>query len=303
MSRAVATIGMFDGVHLGHRDLLRHLRQESEQSGSRSLVITFSNHPLSLIRPEIAPKLITTPEEKRNLLFSEGVDTVAILEFTPRLRAMTAHEYICSLKYEYDVETIILGFNNRFGSDTGLTFEDYVEIGKREGIKVIREPEYLVDGIKVNSTIVRNHIASGEIEMANRLLGGDFSLTGTVVYGKQLGRTIGYPTANVEVMNEDKIIPGRGVYACYATMNKGVRYPAMVNIGHRPTVDGKNGLLSIEAHIIGVADKLYGKRITLSFCHFLRHEQKFSSLDELKRQLEKDKIETIGKFFDVENRE
>ncbi len=296
MNNTVATIGMFDGVHLGHRDLLHHLADEAEKHGSHSLVITFSNHPLSIIKPELAPKLILSPEEKRKMLFENGVETVSILDFTNKLRNMTAREYMRLLKEEYDVCAIILGFNNRFGSDVNLTFEDYVKIGKEDGISFIREKEYFVNGEKVNSSLIRHYISTGEIESANKLLGYDFFLSGTVVYGKQLGRTIGFPTANIGIGFTSKIIPAKGVYACYATLKGGKRYPAMVNIGHRPTVDSENSQISIEAHIIGVSQKLYGENITLSFVKFLRSEIHFQSIAELRSQLERDKLVTIERL-------
>lgn len=291
MEKVVATIGMFDGVHLGHQDLLHHLREEAEKSGCSSLAVTFSNHPSSVITG-IAPKLISTPEEKRHRLFMCDVGDVLTTTFDNLLRAMTAKEYIQYLRDEFNVKTLILGFNNRFGCDTSLTFDDYVEIGKNEGVKIIRMPEYFVDGTKVNSTIIREHIMAGDISAANHLLGYEFSLEGKVVFGKQIGRTIGFPTANIKVVR-DKIIPGNGVYACRAMLKDHSIHPAMVNIGTRPTIDGKNSNVTIEAHIIGIAKKLYGNRITLSFVSRLRDERKFEDIDALKAQLEKDKLDTL----------
>lgn len=294
MSRAVATIGMFDGVHLGHRDLLRHLVDEAKSRDCISFVITFANHPLSIIKPELAPKLISSPEEKRKLLFDCGVDTVSILDFTSKLRNLTARDYMRKLKADYDVDTIILGFNNRFGSDISFTFDDYVSIGAEEGVSFLREPEYLVEGENVNSSIIRSCLLDSDINKANRLLGYNFTLSGNVVYGKQLGRTIGFPTANIGINFADKLIPGKGVYACYVTLKGGLKYPAMVNIGHRPTIDGGQSPISIEAHIIGISQKLYGERISLSFVKYLRNERTFNSIEELKAQLEIDKVNTMN---------
>lgn len=296
MSRAVATIGMFDGVHLGHQSLLRSLVTVARTRNERSLVITFSNHPLSVVRPDAAPRLLCTPEQKRKLLFDAGVDTISILEFTSRLRAMTAREYIRSLREEYGVDVIILGFNNSFGSDRGLSFDDYVEIGKSEGVAFIRENELIMDGETVNSTGIRRMLEVGDVEKAARFLGREYEVCGSVVYGKQLGRTIGFPTANIEIDSGNKLVPCNGVYACRATLHGGMMLPAMVNIGHRPTVDSADSKISIEAHIIGLSDKLYGEKISLSFCHFLRHEQKFNSLTALQSQLEEDKVRTINLF-------
>lgn len=297
MSKTVATIGMFDGVHLGHQDLLHHVTEEAAKTGTRSLAVTFANHPASVICPNKAPKLITTPDEKSRRLSMCGVGYVLTTTFTQLLRAMTAKEYIQLLRHEYNVETLILGFNNRFGSDTSLTFDDYVEIGKSEGVKIIRMPEYFVNGTKVNSTIIREHILAGDINKANSLLGYEFLLEGKVVFGKQVGRTIGFPTANINVGLKDKIIPANGVYACRAMLKDGSTHPAMVNIGTRPTIDGKNSDVTIEAHIIGISKELYGNRITLSFISRLRDEQRFKDIDALKAQLEKDKLaalDTIG---------
>ena len=297
MSKIVATIGMFDGVHLGHQDLLRHVTEEAAKTGTRSLAVTFANHPASVICPNKVPKLITTPDEKSRRLSMCGVGYVLTTTFTQLLRAMTAKEYIQLLRHEYNVETLILGFNNRFGSDTSLTFDDYVEIGKSEGVKIIRMPEYFVNGTKVNSTIIREHILAGDINKANSLLGYEFLLEGKVVFGKQVGRTIGFPTANINVGLKDKIIPANGVYACRAMLKDGSTHPTMVNIGTRPTIDGKNSDVTIEAHIIGISKELYGNSITLSFISRLRDEQRFKDIDALKAQLEKDKLaalDTIG---------
>lgn len=285
---------MFDGVHLGHRDLLRHLEDEAKCRNCDSLVITFANHPLSIIKPDVAPKLISTPEEKRKMLFDCGVDTVSILDFTNKLRNLTARDYMRKLKFDYNVDTIILGFNNRFGSDITLSYEDYVKIGKEEKITFLRASEYRLGGENVNSSIIRKYLSGCDIEKANSLLGYRYGLSGTVIYGKQLGRTIGFPTANIGVNFSDKLIPGKGVYACYVTLKSGAKYPAMVNIGHRPTIDGQLSPISIEAHIIGISQKLYGEHISLSFVKYLRKEQTFNSIDELKAQLEIDKINTMN---------
>ncbi|MDE7154606.1 MAG: bifunctional riboflavin kinase/FAD synthetase [Muribaculaceae bacterium] len=293
MPSLTATIGSFDGVHLGHLHLLRQLTAIAAERDSVPAVVTFTNHPLQVINPDKAPALLSTPDEKRDLLMKAGAGIVVLKPFTQEMRRMSAERFLKLLHERYAVDTLLLGFNNRFGNDPSLTFADYQRLGKEIGIEVIQADEVRAGNSAVSSTVIRNLLLEGRPQQATELLGRPYSLTGNVVHGKQLGRQLGYPTANILPESPSKLIPARGVYACTAILPGGKSYPAMVNIGERPTLDETHPDTTIEAHIIGVNRKLYGSTVTLLFHHFLRPEKKFSSLDRLKTQLQADKLQVI----------
>lgn len=293
MPSLTATIGSFDGVHKGHLHLLRQLAAIAGERRSVPAVVTFTNHPLQVINPDKAPALLSTPEEKRRLLMDAGAGVVILKPFTEEMRRMSAARFLKLLHERYAVNTLLLGFNNRFGNDPSLTFADYQQLGKEAGIEVVQADEVREADSPVSSTVIRQLLLDGKPEQAAQLLGRPYSITGNVVHGKQIGRQLGFPTANIRPDSQFKLIPARGVYACTAILPGGKRYPAMVNIGERPTLDETQPMTTIEAHIIGVNRKLYGTAVTLLFHHFLRHEKKFSSLDRLKAQLQADKLLTI----------
>lgn len=277
-----ATIGMFDGVHIGHRHLLEQLKDRCDNA----IVVTFPNHPLSLIDSNKAPKLLSTPGEKRELLASCGV-TPVIMEFDESVRQMTAVEFVTRLARDYGVNRLVLGFNNSIGSDRRSGADDMQSLSAETGVEIFTASE-LPGEMKVNSTSVRNLIASNDIEGANALLQRRYSVSGTVVHGKALGRKLGFPTANIEPESKDKLIPPEGVYAADAILENGNRYRAVVNIGRRPTVDGSSGKISIEAYLDGFNGNIYGKRLTVEFISFLRHEQRFQNINELRQQIADD---------------
>ena len=293
MSSLIATIGTFDGVHLGHRHILTELTDTAAERGSIPAVVTFSNHPLSVINPEKAPALLSSPDEKRDLLMKAGANVVIMKPFTPQMREMSAQRFLTALRDRYEVNTLLLGFNNKFGNDPSLTFYDYRNIASELGMDLLQSTEASHNNSPVSSTVIRNLLRNHSPEEATNLLGRPYTLTGTVVHGRQIGRTLGFPTANISPDFPDKLIPAKGVYACTATLSNGKSYPAMVNIGERPTINDNRTNITIEAHIIGINSKLYGETITLEFNHFLRHEMKFNSLDQLRDQLQADKIRTI----------
>lgn len=293
-SRRAASIGMFDGVHAGHAFLLRCLGDVARERGLRSCAVTFRNHPLSLIRPEVAPKLLSTSDEKLSQLAAAGADDCLLLDFDRQLCSTTSEEFMTMLHGRYGVAALLLGFNNNFGCDRGLSFDDYRVIGERVGVEVLKAPEFRENGCGVSSSSIRRVVASGDVAQAAWLLGRRYTLTGTVVAGKQLGRTIGFPTANILPDCAEKLVPGNGVYAARAVTPTGLVFPAMVNIGHRPTVDRPSAPVSIEAHLIGFSDDLYGRSVTLEFMEFLRGESRFSSVDSLRSQLESDRAATLS---------
>ena len=295
----IATVGMFDGVHLGHRHLLRSLIDEGAKRGLTPMAATFTAHPLKVIsssRP--TPPAITTLPERLLLLESTGIAECLLLDFDRRLMSLSARDFLRMLRDGYDVRAFITGFNNRFGSDTSLTFHDYQIIATEEGIELIQASEFSSgrhDSV-ISSSAIRSLISThGNVEEAAMMLGRPYSLSGTVVHGNALGRTIGFPTANLNPDSPDKVIPMKGVYACQAILpgNTADVLPAMVNIGERPTFNDSRGL-SIEAHIIGLHSDIYDQPLTLRFLKRLRDERRFSSPQALKEQLIIDSDQTIA---------
>ena len=283
----LATVGMFDGVHAGHRFLLDFISQEAARRNLSTQVITFTNHPLSIVRPEAAPKLLSSPEQKLGLILSNGIDDIVMLDFTPELQNLSAQQFIKLLRDNFGVTHLAMGFNNSFGNDRSLKFEDFQKIGKEAGIEIIQTPEYTDNNNKVSSSVIRRLINDGDVASASKLLGRKFSLTGKVVHGRNVGHTIGFPTANLAPEFPQQIIPAKGVYA--GTVNiDGTTYKTMVNIGVRPTFDSQDQTVSIEAYIDRFNGNLYDKTITINFTDRLRDEMKFESVDQLKQQLSTD---------------
>lgn len=286
MNRSAAAIGTFDGVHLGHVAVLDTLIGISEEKGLSPIAITFDRHPLALIAPERAPLAITTLSKKEELIARHGA-TPHVVTFDENLRSTTAKDWIRMLHDQLGVEEIVVGYDNTFGSDgVTLSIADYRIIGKDSGINVTEAP--FIPGI--SSSAIRKAIASGDIKRATEMLGRHFLLPGIVVEGNRLGRTIGFPTANI--MPEPGLaVPGNGVYAAEATLPDGRKKAAMVNIGTRPTVRRGNNL-TIEAHIFDWEGDLYGQPLKLAFHERMRDEIQFNSIDALRRQLEKDAEKT-----------
>lgn len=287
----IATIGMLDGVHRGHIHLLEQLLAEAHKHNLHPVVFTFPEHPLAVINPDNAPKLLTLADEKIELIRSFSPEIkVVVNKFDSTLRNKSAGQFLSEIRDAFSVKALLCGFNNHIGSDR-MSGEKLSDVAKQTGVDVLFATELPTD--KSSSTIIRKALASNDMETANRLLGYNYSVAGTVVAGKQLGRTIGFPTANLSV-DKSKLIPATGVYACRATVEE-TEYPAMMNIGHRPTVDTADSQISIEAHIIGTPENfvIYGKDMKLEFLQFMRPEQKFNSVEELKKQLEKDREKSV----------
>lgn len=289
-----ATIGSFDGMHRGHLKVLEVLKEESAHRGLLPMAITFDRHPLELIAPERAPGNLMTAERKIELI--SDCDVVPILlPFTEQLRNTRVCDWLRYIRVKYDVRLVVLGYDNTFGSDgRDLTFKEYVEIGEATGVEIVCAPE--VEGI--SSSAVRKAVKEGDIPSAIRMLGHLPELEGRVASGFRVGREIGFPTANLQV-SPRLVKPLAGVYAAYAHIegfNENSPLPAMVNIGVRPTFDGTatSSLTStVEAHIIGFDEDLYGKKIRLEFASRLRDERRFDSVDDLRRQLNKDREAAI----------
>lgn len=283
--RRAAAIGMFDGVHLGHRFLIECL-QRSAQDRIIPTVFTFANHPLSVVNPAKAPRLLTLPDEKERLLRDIGTDVV-MLSFDDKLRSMTAGEFIAMLSRDYGVVQLLRGFNNRFGSDRVESAEEYRAIAAIHNVGLISADEYRPGRDTVSSTAIRRALDNGDVESAAYMLGRPYTLTGTVEAGHQLGRTIGYPTANIRPLSPVKAVPSPGVYAADIECPDNIVRRAIVNIGRRPTVEN-SGEIRIEAHIDDFHGDLYGTSPTLRFLRRLRDERRFGSLDLLREQLDTD---------------
>ena len=287
MKPRIASIGTFDGVHRGHLSVIKELLDKAEANGMEPLVITFDKHPLALLRPHNKPMSLSTNEEKRNLLKEHGLEPL-VVEFDQNLQSTSARSWMKELHDKYNVRALVVGYDNTFGSDgINLSLDDYRKLGAQEGIEV-----YTADIVKgISSSAIRKAVAEGDLDKVNEMLGRPYTITGTVVEGERLGRKIGFPTANLDVPAE-KALPKSGVYAALVTIPGSEKsMPAMVNIGTRPTVtpDDKT---SIEVHLLDRDDDLYGKELSVAFLQRLRDEKRFDSLEELKQQLEIDKIET-----------
>ena len=284
----VATIGFFDGVHRGHRFLIDQVKQCAAERGLASLLITFGMHPRQVMQADYQPRLLSTPEEKCELLASTGADYCAVLDFTPELSQYSAYEFMEKvLKDKLSVNTLMIGYDHRFGHDRAEGFDQYVVYGKALGMDVIQALPYDNGQTKVSSSEVRRLLAEGEVTQAAVLLSYPYSLKGKIVKGHQVGRTIGFPTANLSVEDSRKILPGNGVYAVWAVLS-GKRYKGMLSIGNRPTLDDGNSQ-SIEVYLLDFSGDLYGKEIEVSFVSKIRDNRKFPSLLALKSQLEQDR--------------
>lgn len=286
-----ACIGFFDGVHLGHRFLLEDLKNKAHAAGNKSAVITFANHPRQLVQPDFDLKLVHTLRERLEALAETGIDVCFLLNFTEEVRQLSARQFLEKIiAQKMHVRQLLVGYDHRFGHNREEGFDDYVRYGQECGIEVLQEPVFKDKGLdNVSSSEVRRSLTNGDIVKANQLLGKPYELEGEVIAGHQLGRTIGFPTANMEPRHKEKIIPSVGVYAVQVRLQDDSIYPAMLNIGYRPTITELDKKITLEVHLIGFEGNLYGQNITISFVERMRDEKKMSSLDDLKQQLDNDK--------------
>ena len=286
----VATIGFFDGVHRGHCSLLSQVVRQAAQRNRQSTVVTFDIHPRQLVNPDFQPLLLTTLDEKLQLLSLQGIDRVAVLHFDEQMASLSARDFMSVvLSRQLNVDTLVLGYDSRFGHGRTAGFADYEAYGRSMGIDVLRATPLLSDdGTPVSSSLVRNLLLSGNIAQANDALGRRYSLTGNVVDGFHEGRRLGFPTANLALADRQRLVPGRGVYAVWAELTGySEPMPAMMNIGTRPTYNGSSQTL--EVHIIGYEGDLYGQDVTVTFAERIRSEQPFDSPSALASQLQVDR--------------
>lgn len=278
----IVTTGTFDGLHRGHRLLLESLRMEGERRGWKPVVVTFDRHPLAMINPARAPHILMLPGERDARLRNLGFE-VAEVHFDEEMRRLTAGEWMRRLRDEYGARGVMLGYDNTFGCDgTDLGIRDYEELGRGMGVEVLScgmEPG-------VSSSDIRHALAVGDIAGANAMLGYDWTLRGNVVHGREMGRDIGFRTANLSV-DPRLQLPGRGVYATMVTMPDGTEMPAVTNIGMRPTF-GEHGPVSVETHIPGFAGDLYGAELCIRPVTKIRDEERFKTIGDLRLGIERD---------------
>ncbi len=299
---AVITIGTFDGVHLGHKQIIAQLKAEAERINGETVIITFHPHPRKIVSSVPGDiKLLNTLNEKINLLAAAGIDHLVVVPFDHHFSNQPAEAYIHDFLYRYfKPHTIIIGYDHRFGKGREGDYQLLESYGARLGFEVKEIPEQLQNEVGISSTRIRSSIANSQIETANAFLGYPYFFEGLVIEGNKLGRTIGYPTANLHITSEEKLVPGDGVYAVQVRVKEkevknqkskaesgGAIFNGMMNIGVRPTIDGRKRV--IEVNIFDFDADIYGQNLQVHVLHYLRGEIKFNGLEELKAQLQEDK--------------
>jgi riboflavin kinase/FMN adenylyltransferase len=302
---AVITIGTFDGVHTGHQSIFSKLKDQAKLVGGESVVITFHPHPRRVLSNPDAPALLTSLDERIERLQKHGIDHLVIVPFDPAFSDMQAEEYVRDfLIANFHPKCIVIGYDHRFGKNRTGDFKILSELGNNYGYNVCEIPETLLNQSRISSTHIRHALLNGNIKVANELLSYSFQLSGTVVEGDKLGRTLGFPTANLAITDSDKLIPSSGVYAVSVHLQEKGSSPrhfkGMMNIGYRPTVNGRER--RIEVHIFSFDEEIYGKRLRVGLLDYVRKEMKFSGLEALKDQLKFDKknITDLLKNFNTE---
>ncbi len=281
----VVAIGVFDGVHWGHKAIFERLVAEAELAGSESLVLTFERHPSELLAPNNAPYYISTLDQRIDLIRASGVDSIVVAEFDSAFANLNREDFLNEiLLNRLQAQCLVVGANFRFGKNREGDIRYLTENAVEVGLQTVVVPAVVIDSAPVSSTRIRALLQRGDVELASKLLSRRFALRGTVVLGRQIGRTIGFPTANIK-SEPRQLIPGRGVYAVETTIDNTL-YPGVCNIGTRPTFDGKD--IAVEVHIAGFQGDIYGRQLDVVFCRRLRDEIKFSSRDSLVAQIRED---------------
>ncbi|MEZ5072851.1 MAG: riboflavin biosynthesis protein RibF [Bacteroidales bacterium] len=299
LRRPVMTIGIFDGVHLGHRFMLHQLRQEADRHDGEAVVVTLWPHPRLVLQKDLQGfRLLHSMEEKTRALEACGMDHLVVVPFTREVASLTACDFVQNYLVErLGVEVLMLGYDNRFGSDRNGDPDGLQQCACEHQFRIQKLPEHRHGKEGISSSIIRDLIWNGAVAEASKKLGYEYSLEGDVVEGNQVGRQIGFPTANIHPGEPYKLIPMNGVYAIRALLD-GVEHTGMLNIGFRPTLDSDSPVKTIEAHLFGVSGDFYGKKMDIRFVHRLRDEMKFQGLEALRQQLERDR-ETACKLLGV----
>lgn len=293
VKNAIVTVGTFDGVHLGHQAIFKRMVDDAKKIGGQTVVITFYPHPRMVLNIDSQHlRFITTQEQKLRLIEKTGIDHVIIIEFTRAFSRTSSEEFI----RQYIVEKIkparlVVGYDHHFGKNRMGDFKLLYDLSLKYNFKLERIPAQDVEHIAVSSTKIRKALEAGDVHKANKLLGYEYTICGTVVHGNAMGRKLGFPTANLAIDEQYKLIHATGVYACRIT-HKGIKYQGMSNIGFRPTVGSET--LTIEAHLFDFDQEIYGDELCISFVERIRDEHKFDSLEALSHQLEKDSIKALS---------
>lgn len=284
-SPLVASIGFFDGVHLGHRYLIQQIKQKADEKDMLSAVITFPVHPRKILQKDYQPALLCGYEERVNRLATTGLDLCISLDFNTEISHLSAREFINKiLKQRYNVDTLLIGYDHRFGHNREDGFEEYQKYGTEEGLDIIQAKEF--EGEHISSSRIRALLKEGDVQKAAELLSYNYQISGKIVEGFKVGRTIGFPTANIQSWEQYKVIPAFGVYAVFVYIDE-VKYGGMLYIGKRPTLhNGEN--VSVEVNVFDFEGDLYNKSLTVEFLEFVRPDQKFDGLEILRAQLFQD---------------
>lgn len=303
VNNAVVTIGTFDGVHLGHQEVFNQMKLQAKKVNGETVVITFSPHPrLVLSKNKSDLKFIKTDKNKIEHIRKAGIDNLIIIEFTKKFASLNSEEFIKDLIVDYIApKIIIIGYDHQFGNNREGGFDVLKNFGKKYDFEVIKVKEKEIENITISSTKIRQLLGKGDITRANRLLGHEYSITGTVVKGESIGHNLGFPTANIEVADEYKLIAAVGVYACRVFYN-GNCYKGMCNIGYRPTIENTSGVektIAIEVNIFEFDSNIYGEEITISFVSWMRDEKKFINKQALSNQLAIDKVNALQILSDI----
>ena len=289
--KTIITIGTFDGVHIGHKKILEKITQHSNQNKFESIVLTFFPHPRIVLQTGLDMKQLNTINEKVSLIRNVGVDNLVIHPFDKAFSQLTAEDFVKQVLVDkFNIHKIIIGHDHRFGKNRTATIDDLISFGKKYDFEVEQITAEEIEEVAISSTKIRNALLEGNIKLANQYLGYNYTINGIVIKGNQLGRTIGFPTANIEIKEDYKLIPLNGVYIVKALINNQIVF-GMMNIGTKPTVGGTSQ--SIEVHFFDFNDDIYDKTIEISFLERIRDEQKFESIEFLKKQLSDDKLQSL----------
>ncbi|WP_264565876.1 bifunctional riboflavin kinase/FAD synthetase [Flavobacterium sp. N3904] len=294
VKKTILTLGTFDGVHFGHKKILEKLTQNTENGKFESVVLTFFPHPRMVLQEDSDIKLLNTIDEKIELLEAIGIENLVIHPFDESFSRLTADEFVQNVLIDqFHIHKIIIGHDHRFGRNRTANIDDLIAFGKQYDFEVEEISAQEIKEVSVSSTKIRNALIEGNVALANEYLGYNYSLTGTIIKGKQLGRTIGFPTANLKIKENFKLIPQNGVYIVKSTFGSKTVF-GMMNIGFNPTVEGK--IQTIEINYFDFNEDLYDQKITVSILERIRSEVKFESVTLLKEQIEKDKIAALTYF-------
>ena len=290
--KTIITIGTFDGVHLGHQSILKKVVEAKENNTYESSLLTFFPHPRMVLQQDTSIKLLNTIDEKAELLDKFGIDNLIIHPFDAAFSNLSAEEFVKEILIDQlNIHKIIIGHDHRFGKNRTADISDLILFGKKYGFEVEQINAHEIDEIAISSTKIRKALMEGNIKLANQFLGYSYFISGKVIEGKKIGRTLGFPTANIQINESYKLLPKNGVYIVSSEINDSL-YFGMMNIGKNPTI-GENDQ-SIEVHYFDMSENIYNKKLKISILEHIRDERKFNSLSDLQAQLEKDKLFSLN---------